>query len=175
MQTGENCNLKTTLGRLALAVAAVLLFAGAASAQSADHWHHIDYTNADRATPNASMSHEAQDWAKQALAKSPRHQEWVKIKYKPAGSAAEREINAFVVFLEVKKKVAAVIAIHEINGLTDWVQSLTDQVAEAGYVAIAPDLLSVWDRVEEGRALLQTETQSDRQSGICLLTRSLPT
>ena len=66
----------------------------------------------------------------------------MKVKYKPAGSAAEREINAFVVFPEVKKKVPAVIAIHEINGLTDWVQRLTDQVAEAGYVAIAPDLLS---------------------------------
>jgi carboxymethylenebutenolidase len=26
--------------------------------------------------------------------------------------------------------------------MTDWVQSLTDQLAEAGYVAIAPDLLS---------------------------------
>src|SRR6267143_2836739 len=26
--------------------------------------------------------------------------------------------------------------------MSDWVQSLTDQLAEAGYVAIAPDLLS---------------------------------
>ncbi|MDQ2937563.1 MAG: dienelactone hydrolase family protein, partial [Acidobacteriota bacterium] len=32
--------------------------------------------------------------------------------------------------------------IHEIFGLSDWVQSLTDQLAGAGYVAIAPDLLS---------------------------------
>jgi carboxymethylenebutenolidase len=32
--------------------------------------------------------------------------------------------------------------IHEIFGMSDWVQSLTDQLAEAGYVAIAPDLLS---------------------------------
>jgi len=32
--------------------------------------------------------------------------------------------------------------IHEIFGMSDWVQSLTDQLAEAGYIAIAPDLLS---------------------------------
>ncbi|HEV2826718.1 MAG TPA: dienelactone hydrolase family protein, partial [Pyrinomonadaceae bacterium] len=36
----------------------------------------------------------------------------------------------------------AVLVIHEIFGMSDWVQSLTDQLAEAGYVAIAPDLLS---------------------------------
>ena len=43
---------------------------------------------------------------------------------------------------EVKNKATAVIVIHEIFGMSDWVQSLTDQLAEAGYVAIAPDLLS---------------------------------
>jgi carboxymethylenebutenolidase len=35
-----------------------------------------------------------------------------------------------------------VIVIHEIFGLTDWVRGVTDQLAEAGYIAIAPDLLS---------------------------------
>jgi len=30
----------------------------------------------------------------------------------------------------------------EIFGLSDWVRSVTDQLAEAGYIAIAPDLLS---------------------------------
>jgi len=32
--------------------------------------------------------------------------------------------------------------IHENRGLTDWVRSLADQVAGAGYLAIAPDMLS---------------------------------
>jgi carboxymethylenebutenolidase len=32
--------------------------------------------------------------------------------------------------------------IHEIFGLSDWVRSVTDEFAEAGYIAIAPDLLS---------------------------------
>ncbi|MFM8357633.1 MAG: dienelactone hydrolase family protein, partial [Verrucomicrobiota bacterium] len=31
---------------------------------------------------------------------------------------------------------------HEIFGLTDWVRGVADQLAEAGYLAIAPDLLS---------------------------------
>ena len=34
------------------------------------------------------------------------------------------------------------VVIHEIFGMTDWVESVTDEFAAAGYVAIAPDLLS---------------------------------
>ena len=79
---------------------------------------------------------ETQDWAKQRLAKSSRHQEWVKVKN------GNREVNSFVVYPEVKNKATAVVVIHEIFGMSDWVQSLTDQLAEAGYIAIAPDLLS---------------------------------
>jgi carboxymethylenebutenolidase len=77
-----------------------------------------------------------QDWAKQRADKSPRHQEWVKVKN------GTREVNSFLVFPEVKNKATAVIVIHEIFGMSDWVRSLTDQLAEAGYIAIAPDLLS---------------------------------
>src|SRR5256714_6655728 len=78
----------------------------------------------------------AQDWAKARLEKSPRHGEWVKVKH------GSREVNSFVVFPEVKDKATAVVVIHEIFGLTDWVRSVADQLAEAGYIAIAPDLLS---------------------------------
>jgi len=89
-------------------------------------------------TPAASPSDaiETQDWAKARLAKSSRHQEWVKVKN------GAREVNSFVVYPEVKNKATAVVVIHEIFGMSDWVQSLTDQLAEAGYIAIAPDLLS---------------------------------
>ena len=34
------------------------------------------------------------------------------------------------------------LIIHEIFGMTDWAQDLADQVAAAGYIAVAPDLLS---------------------------------
>src|SRR5262249_38161819 len=49
---------------------------------------------------------------------------------------------SFIVFPEVKDKATAVVVIHEIFGLTDWVRGVADQLAEAGYIAIAPDLLS---------------------------------
>lgn len=78
----------------------------------------------------------AQDWAKEKLAKSPRHGEWVTIKHDG------RTVEAFVVYPESKDKRPVVLVIHEIFGMTDWVQDLADQVAEAGYIAVAPDLLS---------------------------------
>ena len=78
----------------------------------------------------------AQDWAKERLEKSPRHLEWVKVKQ------GDRTLNCFIAFPEVKEKATAVVVIHEIFGLTDWVRGVADQLAEAGYIAIAPDLLS---------------------------------
>jgi len=78
----------------------------------------------------------AQDWAKARLEKSPRHLEWVKVKH------GDREVKCFIAFPEVKDKATAVVVIHEIFGLSDWVRGVTDQLAEAGYIAIAPDLLS---------------------------------
>jgi carboxymethylenebutenolidase len=78
----------------------------------------------------------AQDWAKARLEKSPRHLEWVKVKH------GQREVNCFLAFPEVKEKATAVVVIHEIFGLSDWVRGVADQLAEAGYIAIAPDLLS---------------------------------
>jgi carboxymethylenebutenolidase len=78
----------------------------------------------------------AQDWAKATLEKSPRHREWVKLKN------GDRTLDAFVVYPESKKKAAAVIVIHEIFGMTDWVQTVADKLAAEGYIAIAPDLLS---------------------------------
>jgi carboxymethylenebutenolidase len=78
----------------------------------------------------------AQDWARAALEKSPRHREWVTIKHDG------RSVETFVVYPESKRKTPVVLIIHEIFGMTDWVQDLADQVAAAGYIAVAPDLLS---------------------------------
>ncbi len=54
----------------------------------------------------------------------------------------ERTVHAYLVYPEVSHKALAVVVIHENRGLTDWVRSVADQLAEAGYIAIAPDLLS---------------------------------
>lgn len=78
----------------------------------------------------------AQDPTKERLEKSPRHHEWVSVKY------GNRTVQAFLAFPEVKGKAPAVVVIHENRGLSDWVRSVADQLAEAGYIAIAPDMLS---------------------------------
>lgn len=78
----------------------------------------------------------AQDWAKEKLEKSPRHLEWVTVKQ------GSRDVKCFIAYPEVADKATAVVVIHEIFGMTDWVRGVTDQLAEAGYIAIAPDLLS---------------------------------
>ena len=77
----------------------------------------------------------AQDWAKTKLEKSPRHQEWVKLKH------GDREVNCFVVYPEVKDKATTIVLIHEIFGLTDWAREMADELAAEGYIVIAPDLL----------------------------------
>lgn len=83
------------------------------------------------ALPSAS-----QDWAKAKVEKSPRHLEWVKVK------AGTRTVNALVAYPEVKDKAPVVVVIHEIFGHTDWIANVADRLAEAGYIAVAPDLLS---------------------------------
>jgi carboxymethylenebutenolidase len=107
----------------------LLLVAVLASAQEPATLHHQHIEHAASFLP-------AQDWARQRLEKSPRHQEWVTVKN------GNRTVHAFLVYPEVKNKALAIVVIHENRGLTDWVRSVADQLAEAGYIAIAPDLLS---------------------------------
>src|SRR5438094_7804197 len=78
----------------------------------------------------------AQDWAKNQLAKSPRHREWVTIKHNG------RSVDTLIAYPETKDKRPVVLVIHEIFGLSDWAQELADEVAAAGYIAVAPDLLT---------------------------------
>ena len=53
----------------------------------------------------------AQDWAKQKLDKSPRHQQWVNIKN------GDRTVQAFLDYPEVSHKAPVIVLIHEIFGL----------------------------------------------------------
>ncbi|HEV7238386.1 MAG TPA: dienelactone hydrolase family protein [Thermoanaerobaculia bacterium] len=74
--------------------------------------------------------------AQPRLETTPRHDEWVTI------DSAGRTLHAYVVYPQSSKKTGAVMVIHENRGLTDWVRTVADQLAERGYLAIAPDLLS---------------------------------
>jgi carboxymethylenebutenolidase len=70
------------------------------------------------------------------LEHSPRHNEWIQIQ------RDSRTIHAYVAYPQVSAKAPAVIVIHENRGLTDWERSVADKLAESGFIAIAPDLLS---------------------------------
>jgi carboxymethylenebutenolidase len=78
----------------------------------------------------------AQDYAIKQLENSPRHHEWNTVE------SNNRDLHLFVAYPEVSEKATTVIVIHENRGLNDWARSMTDQLAEAGYLAVAPDLLS---------------------------------
>src|SRR3984893_9001253 len=78
----------------------------------------------------------SQPWARARIEKSSRHSEWVTVKH------AGRSVDTLIVYPESKDKRPVVLVIHEIFGLSDWAQELADEVAEAGYIAVAPDLLS---------------------------------
>lgn len=126
---------QTILRQLSITFAlmiAVMSFANCAGAQDMGDHHHPTPSPAS----TVAASSEEQDWAVANLKKSPRHQEWVTV------TNGNRKVNSFIVYPEVKNKATAVVVIHEIFGMSAWVQSLTDQLAEAGYIAIAPDLLS---------------------------------
>src|ERR1700733_12629714 len=78
----------------------------------------------------------SQPWARERIEKSPRHSEWVTVKHDG------RNVETLVVYPESKGKRPVVLVIHEIFGLSDWAQELADELAAAGYIAVAPDLLS---------------------------------
>ncbi|HYN43653.1 MAG TPA: dienelactone hydrolase family protein [Thermoanaerobaculia bacterium] len=105
----------------------------------AGHAHAAPATTAQAAAPlppNEAIPPDAEG-AKAALAKSPRHGEWVDLKL-----ADGTKLLTWVVYPESKAKAGVVLVIHEIYGLTDWVRGVADQLAEDGFIALAPDLLS---------------------------------
>src|SRR5258706_9647031 len=94
--------------------------------------------------------------AKAVLDKSPRHGEYVDV---PGPNG--KTIKAFLVYPERKEKAPVVIVIHEIFGLSDWIKSVTDQLAADGFIAIAPDMLTGMGPGGGG-----TESITDRQQAI---------
>ena len=71
------------------------------------------------------------------LEAAPTHGEWVK--YTGAGGDT---VIAYIAYPERSDRAPAMIVIHEIFGLSDWVRTVADKLADEGYVAITPDLLS---------------------------------
>jgi carboxymethylenebutenolidase len=88
------------------------------------------------ALTNCAMGQSNSEFAKR-IESSPRHNEWEDI-----DSGGGRKVHTWVVYPQSDHPATVVIVIHENKGLTDWVRGAADQLAEAGYIAVAPDLLS---------------------------------
>lgn len=135
--------MSTTRGLL-LAAVCVVLPGGAARAQhEAGHEHAAPASPPAAATPTAPAPRDpslppGNDDAKAQLERSPRHGEYVDVKL--AGSQVQ--IRSYVVYPERKDKAPAVIVIHDIGGLGDWVRAVADQLARDGFIALVPDLVS---------------------------------
>jgi carboxymethylenebutenolidase len=91
----------------------------------------------------------AQDWARQAVDKSPRKHEWVKVKY------GARSVDSFAAYPQSKGKSPAVVLVHDVIAMAPWVENVADRFAELCYLAIAPDMLS--GRTPEERQPLQSQ------------------
>jgi carboxymethylenebutenolidase len=76
--------------------------------------------------------------AQARLGASPRHGEWAIIR-----SGGGDSLRAWVVYPERSTKAPVVIVVHEIFGLSSWVRGVADQLAADGFIAVAPDLLTM--------------------------------
>ncbi|MFW6079802.1 MAG: dienelactone hydrolase family protein, partial [Gemmatimonadota bacterium] len=77
------------------------------------------------------------DGAMARLDSSPRHAEWATV---PAGQGDS--VRAWVVYPERSEPAPVILVVHEIYGLTAWIRSVADRLAEHGFIAVAPDLLT---------------------------------
>ena len=70
------------------------------------------------------------------LQHTPRHNEWVQVQH------GGRNVQTYVAYPEVSTRVPVVLLIHENRGLTDFERGVADKLAENGFIAVAPDMLS---------------------------------
>jgi len=117
------------------------------------------------------------------LKASNRHAEWVKIAWEPG---SKDSLMAWVVYPSTNRaKSPVVVVVHEIFGLQTWVRGVADQAAAAGFIAIAPDLLSRIRggpsadelRADSAQKIIRQVSVAERNAGITAAARyamSLP-
>jgi carboxymethylenebutenolidase len=71
------------------------------------------------------------------LAASPRRGEWVVIR------AGEDSVRAWVVYPARRENAPVVVAVHDNQGMSNWIRAVADQLAADGFIAIAPDMLTM--------------------------------
>ena len=115
--------MRTGMALLGAGIAAAVVAAGCASGRSGGR---------DNGIPPGALD------AKLRLNSSPRHGEWAMIQ-----TGVGDSVRAWVVYPERRDKAPVVVVIHEIFGLTPWIRSVADQLAADGFIAIAPDLMTL--------------------------------
>jgi len=129
--------VRTTSTALVLSLAAAACTTTKVVPAAADSHDHVS-TNTVVAAPQSTSLPADAAAAPSRLAASPRHGEWAMIRTGTGDS-----IRAWVVYPERSTKAPVVVVVHEIFGLSSWVRGVADQLAAEGFIAIAPDLLTM--------------------------------
>jgi carboxymethylenebutenolidase len=122
-----------TFAALALAVPLALSACSSGDETEAD----VPAATETVASPAQSTLPAGADDAVARLDASPRHGEWVMIR------SGQDSIRSWVVYPERADNAPVVVVIHEIFGLSNWIRAVADQLAADGFIAIAPDLLTM--------------------------------
>ncbi len=104
---------------------------------AADHALPSSSASSIAATDNRGLPPDAAG-APARLSSSPRHLEWAMIRTGDGDS-----LRVWVVYPERSSKAPVVLVVHEIFGLSSWIRGVADQLAADGFIAIAPDLLTM--------------------------------
>jgi carboxymethylenebutenolidase len=131
--------MRTSLATFALAALALGCSTGRVPADE-----HAGHDMGTTGAPTAAMQQTngipaSAGAAADRLAKSPRHSEWVAIKV-----GATDSVMAWVVYPERRDKAPVIIVIHENTGINTWTRAVADQAAADGFIAIAPDLTTMF-------------------------------
>ncbi len=124
--TTHRTHLTRGSAALALGLSLLLSILGAPAAAQETHSHGYDWL-----PPGA-------EGAVERLNTSPRHGEWAMVRLENGDS-----VRSWVVYPERSERAPVVVVIHEIYGLTNWIRAVVDQAAADGFIAIAPDLLTM--------------------------------
>lgn len=127
--------------RIVPLLCASLVLAGCAGGDDAAEANAPEQAGAPAAAAQPASGTALPAGAEDALARleaSPRHGEWVTVQTGPQDS-----VRAFVVYPERSDPAPVVLVVHEIFGLSHWVRAVADQLAAEGFIAIAPDLLTM--------------------------------
>lgn len=78
-----------------------------------------------------------------------------------------RSLQALIVSPAISSKAPVIILVHEIYGLSDWATQMADELAQQGFIVIAPDLLSGYG--PKGGGYNDFASQAERVSAISSL------